>query len=422
MARVIRFIIAGAVGGLVGWMIVEPMPSLTPSGVETLPYPALITIGMIIGLCLGLALGIAEALSGMGQGDRVRVIGLSALIGAGGGMVGLAFGQAFYGTLIKVSGDVALVLLGFICELVGRSVGWALFGMFIGATQGIVFAAPKRMMNGGVGGFIGGGIGGGAFALLRMMNQGGAVAFPAEMLRLIGFCATGTGIGLFIGLFEELFKQAWVRVLRGRNEGREFILYKDSVILGRDELADVPVFGDTSVAPRHAEIRLENNRYVIYDLGAPFGTAVNGDKVAKQALRDGDVIELGSVQVEFHEKATASPVSRYIDREPSRKPQIPTSERVCPFCGGIKDASGNCRCTVSAASGSGPAPGAAAPPAAAPHPFSSSVPHPPGDLSASAPIQQPTASQTAAGEAALVGVSGPYAGQRFTLSAAGASI
>lgn len=408
MARVIRFIIAGALGAVIGWAIVEPINSITPRGdVEQLGYGALVAFGIIVGFFIGLALGIAEVMSGISAKDAGRAVAAGGLVGAAGGMLGLSFGQAFYGPLSRLGTDPSIApFIGFILLLIGRSVGWALIGAFIGATQGIAFASPKRMINGGIGGLLGGGAGGAMFEILAQMNRDGSVAFQGEMLRFIGLVTTGAGIGLFIGLFAELFKQAWVVVLHGRNEGREFVLHKDTTVLGRDELADVPVFGDTSVAPQHAQIRLDNKRYVLYDLGAPFGTSVNGDKVSTQQLKDGDIIELGSMRVAFHEKATASRVPVYVDKQAPRQPQIPTSQHVCPFCGSVKDPKGNCQCTVG-----GPQPTAPAPdPLAAQNPFSAPDPFSPQ------PAPTPPTTQAATGQAALVGVSGPYAGQSFALA------
>lgn len=412
MARVIRFIIAGAVGALIGWAIIEPIDALTPrGGIEVINYGAMVALGLIVGFCIGTALGIAEVLSGLPMKDAGRAVGAGGLVGAAGGMLGLAFGQAFYGPLARIGTDVGTpAFIGFMLVLIGRSVGWALIGLFIGATQGIAFGSLKRMINGGIGGFLGGAAGGAAFEILNQMNAGGAVAFSGEILRFIGLATTGAGIGLFIGLFEELFKQAWVIVLRGKNEGREFILHKTATILGRDELADVPVFGDTSVAPQHAEIRLENNRYVLRDLGAPFGTMLNGDRITTQQLRDGDLIELGSMRIAFHEKATASRVPRYVDKAQQSRPQIPTSQHVCQFCGSIKDASGNCQCSVANVPSSTVQNQAAQP---ASDPFSSQS------------MNQPAATDAvpaASGTFSLIGISGTYIGQSFPVVAGDNSI
>src|SRR5262249_14374582 len=88
---------------------------------------------------------------------------------------------------------------------------------------------------------------------------------------------TGAAIGFFVGLVGEAFKQAWVKVLIGRNEGREHILDSPISVIGRDELADIPIFLDRYLAPRQASIRFQNNRYYLFDeAGRPQGHAAAG--------------------------------------------------------------------------------------------------------------------------------------------------
>src|SRR4029078_5476741 len=97
--------------------------------------------------------------------------------------------------------------------------------------------------------------------------------------RMVGVTLIGALTGFFIGLVEELLKQAWVKVLAGRNEGKDFILYKAVNILGRDERSDVPLFGDTGVAVQHAAIRADGRRHVLLAADTPAGTVVNGQPV-----------------------------------------------------------------------------------------------------------------------------------------------
>ncbi|MCB0314759.1 MAG: FHA domain-containing protein, partial [Calditrichaeota bacterium] len=42
-----------------------------------------------------------------------------------------------------------------------------------------------------------------------------------------------------------------------------------------------------------AEIRLEEGRYVLYDLKSTNGTRVNGQRIEHHVLQDGDVVEFG---------------------------------------------------------------------------------------------------------------------------------
>ncbi len=73
--------------------------------------------------------------------------------------------------------------------------------------------------------------------------------------------------------------------------------------MGLDERAEVGIFGDPSVARRHAEIETAPGGYVLHDLAAAGTTRVNGEAVAAtRSLRDGDRIELGRTQLVFRQR------------------------------------------------------------------------------------------------------------------------
>ena len=60
----------------------------------------------------------------------------------------------------------------------------------------------------------------------------------------MGFVALGMCIGLLIGLAQVILKEAWVRVEAGFRAGREMILSKPEVTIGRAESCDIGLFGD----------------------------------------------------------------------------------------------------------------------------------------------------------------------------------
>ena len=405
------------------------MPESKVPGVEVvIPYGYLFVIGLVSGLLVGLALGIAETMGSLSPRDALRSVLLGAMFGAAGGILGITFGNAFYnlmrgltGTspygqqlpagvppearLPSIPGPIAFLLL-----LIGRGLGWALIGAFIGLSQGIATSSTKKMINGAVGGFIGGGIGGSVFEILVWMNKAGAVSFAAGLIRFISFASTGAAIGLFLGFVEEVAKRAWLVRLVGTNEGKHYIIDKPVTVLGRSELVDLPVFGDPDIAERHAAIVRQGDRFYIEDLGSYSGTRVNDAVVLKEMLRDRDTIMIGKTRFMFRDKATAgsaySPAGTY-----DTGPRIPLSEHVCPFCGSVKDANGNCRCVLPDAAAGLPAV------------------QPTAQIAAQTTVRQPVDQQTAqlaapsdsplalpgTRTARLVAVAGPYAGRTFVL-------
>jgi hypothetical protein len=69
-------------------------------------------------------------------------------------------------------------------------------------------------------------------------------------------------------------------------------------VLGRSRECDVRL-SDLNVSRRHAELRQEGSAYWIVDLGSMNGTVVNGRRVEREELRDGDRITLGETEIVF---------------------------------------------------------------------------------------------------------------------------
>lgn len=93
---------------------------------------------------------------------------------------------------------------------------------------------------------------------------------------------------------------AWLVVVKGRNTGRDIRLGRVTSI-GREGLKNNIVLDDSAVSAFHAKIRLERGRFVLYDLGSTNGTAINGKRVQKQTLMDGDEIVIGRTVFVFKE-------------------------------------------------------------------------------------------------------------------------
>jgi hypothetical protein len=88
-----------------------------------------------------------------------------------------------------------------------------------------------------------------------------------------------------------------VVVTRGQPE-RVFPLAKERVIIGRLADSDV-VVADPGVSRQHAEVRRENDGYVITDLGSTNGTMVNEAMIGERTLQAGDRITIGRTVLEF---------------------------------------------------------------------------------------------------------------------------
>ncbi len=81
-------------------------------------------------------------------------------------------------------------------------------------------------------------------------------------------------------------------------EGREYPVVSRIVVIGRSRECDVRL-ADTNVSRRHAELRQDSATYWLIDLGSTNGTDLNGRRVEREKLSDGDVITIGSTELIF---------------------------------------------------------------------------------------------------------------------------
>lgn len=356
--RVLLGMLLGAAGGVLSGILDTVFHLTTDLGpgstVQTAGWKFYL-LGAIVGLCIGAGLGIVDGIYSGSSRRFWRFLAAGLVGGAVCGYIGFGIGGILYQALGGDPGAQRTVG-GQLQQVVARTLGWGAMGPFVGAVGGLPSLSTARLRNGAIGGLIGGLVGGFVFQTLASANL-----FHGWQLRPIGFGLLGASIGFFVGLVGEVMKQAWVKVLVGRNEGREHVIDGAIAVIGRNELADIPVFLDPAMAPRQASIRFQNGRYHLFDEAGRHDTKWRGQVVANgQPLTDGDLIQIGKVTLVFYEKATATAASRQLAAAPapgptSWVPPVPQSGGgVCEFCGTPRDpATGACACSPASA----PAPG-----------------------------------------------------------------
>lgn len=302
MGSIIFKTIVGIIAGVAVWAMVEPFKPAygTPEWAFfelKLMWGWAIALGAAVGFMNGLQRGSrAHALREMGFGVLFAVIGVS---------VGRGLSTPF---AAMIQSPLAVI---------GRTGALALIGMGMGAGIGYCTLVVRRGIQGAIGGLIGGGVAGFVFDLVGSMLQGitlpmqgavngavGEVGAPSRAITAALMCGA---IALMIGIVEALSKSAWLRLELGRNEGKEWVLDKPMMSLGRHERADIPLFGDANVAPNHAIIQKQGGNYVVVDQGSPVGIGVNGQRVSQQVLQPNDIIQLGSVNLRFITKNVKAP-------------------------------------------------------------------------------------------------------------------
>jgi len=101
---------------------------------------------------------------------------------------------------------------------------------------------------------------------------------------------------------EELGMERETAVLQWDGERRE--VDKRQIVLGRSRDCDIQL-ADPNVSRRHAELRQEGSAYWIVDLDSTNGLEVNGRRVKRAQLSDGDTFTLGSTDVRFSRESAA---------------------------------------------------------------------------------------------------------------------
>jgi two-component system cell cycle response regulator len=91
--------------------------------------------------------------------------------------------------------------------------------------------------------------------------------------------------------------RAHLIVLVGEKVGQMFRVERSETVIGRASDATIRLQDDDGVSRRHAKIVQADGRLWIEDLKSANGTIVNGERVARCALQDGDKIRIGSTVI-----------------------------------------------------------------------------------------------------------------------------
>jgi hypothetical protein len=93
-----------------------------------------------------------------------------------------------------------------------------------------------------------------------------------------------------LGLERERVSLSW--------DGEQHEIGRRRVVIGRSKDCDIQL-GDPNVSRRHAEVRQEGASYWVVDLDSTNGVEVNGRRLKRAKLEDGDRIVLGSTELTF---------------------------------------------------------------------------------------------------------------------------
>jgi len=275
------YAVLGAIGGLAGWQISD----LLGLSFSSYLYLNEALVGALVGLCVGLFIGVVEGALTRNPVQAARSGLFSGLLGSAAGAIGLPLSEYLF----------QFVGAG----VIGRALGWGIFGMLIGLAEGIVGRAQawKGMLGGLIGGILGG-------TLLEAVH--GWLPDPI-VGKAAGLVLLGASIGAFISLIEVLLSRAWLEVRSGKLKGTEFMLDKfmnkgfPSIAIGSSPLKSEIVLPDPDIAPQHAMLSGDGVSFNLKDMSLS-GTFINSRKVERAQLSNGQKIRMGNTELVYHER------------------------------------------------------------------------------------------------------------------------
>ena len=114
-----------------------------------------------------------------------------------------------------------------------------------------------------------------------------------------------------------LFRSArtqWIDIIAGGMAGKQFILYKQEIIIGSSPQADITLIKDSAIAPRHARIFNQGGRTVLESLNPGMPCTVDGTADMRFYLQDMNTITLGSTSIRFRERKNQKQVQAGVTR------------------------------------------------------------------------------------------------------------
>lgn len=88
---------------------------------------------------------------------------------------------------------------------------------------------------------------------------------------------------------------------------KEFPIQKSAVVIGRAPGNEV-VIDNLAVSGSHARVSIEEGKFVVEDLNSLNGTFLNGQRIRKSVLKQGDLIAIGKHTLEYSDHGGLNPL------------------------------------------------------------------------------------------------------------------
>jgi hypothetical protein len=267
---------------------------------------AFLLFPVVAGL-IGLTIGGVEGVVCRTYSRAAWCAAIGLLAGLIGGAISHFVAGLIYGLLglINSDADPTKNVTAFIFQMFRRGLGWTVAGMTMGLGQGFALKSSKLKLNGFIGGMVGGLVGGLLFDPISLMFGSDGLS-NGSLSRAIGIVVIGATVGAMIGFTDLLTRDAWLKVLTGPLQGKEFSFSVTPVRIGSSQKNEIYLFKDSKVQPVHAEINKLRDAYEIVDNSSETGTFVNGQPVSRIRLTDGAHIRIGDSEFSFSSREKAA--------------------------------------------------------------------------------------------------------------------
>ena len=131
-----------------------------------------------------------------------------------------------------------------------------------------------------------------------------------------------------------------LRFISGKYQGGEFPLHLNrEIVVGRSSDLDMVLVEDM-VSRKHAKISAGEGQILIQDLGSTNGTFVNGEKIKKARLKEGDRILIGTsiiklISVDGAEEVTEEAARQKLEQTGQRRSNVSAAGK--PMSGSIEE-------------------------------------------------------------------------------------
>lgn len=206
------------------------------------------------------------------------------------GFIGGYLMQSIYIDYAKITVDIWMILI--------RSIGLTITGMGIGLVTSIIAFNLRRLVFSILGGAFGGLVASIIFNLLTFIIE----INDSLIILAVQILLNGISIAFFIGLFEQYAKRAWLKVVKGKYRGKEYLIFSKSV----------PIVKLNYLNEQLPQFHCEFNGIdcTLTDNGSLEGIFVNGTKIGTHVLSSGDTITTGDTIMEYYSKYVAKGIAK----------------------------------------------------------------------------------------------------------------